>query len=122
MEVNMDRDIEEEINMPTRDNLGDIINDLMVNDAYTRRQVAESILRPVSGKSSSGFQQLINPLSKLQEGNIGNRNPNHNSSPDNISDRDHLKLQTWRCLYLDKLQKIFVETEDSYKKALKNVD
>ena len=41
MEVNMERDIEEEINMPTKDNLQEIIQELMVNDAYSRRQVAE---------------------------------------------------------------------------------
>ena len=61
MEVNMDREMEEEINMPTRDNLGDIINDLMVNDAYTRRQVAESILRPVSKTSFSTIQSFTKP-------------------------------------------------------------
>ena len=39
-----------------------------------------------------------------------------------MSERDHSKLQQWKCVYLDKLQQIFNEVEESYKKALVNAD
>ena len=38
----------------------------------------------------------------------------NNGGESDISDRDHTKLQVWRSLYLDKLQKIFNEVEQTY--------
>ena len=46
----------------------------------------------------------------------------NNGGESDISDRDHMKLQVWRSLYLDKLQKIFNEVEQAYQKATKAID
>lgn len=40
------------------------------------------------------------------------------ASPVDEGERDHEKLQKWHSFYLDTLQAIFNEVEDSYKKAL----
>ena len=75
--------------LPTKENLADIVNELYSTDAYSRRNIADHILK--------------------QEEMIQRQNNNGNSTE--LSEKDHTKLQTWRSLYLDKLQKIFNEVE-----------
>ena len=47
---------------------------------------------------------------------------NNNGASSEMSERDHSKLQTWRSLYLDKLQKIFNDVEQQYHKAAKAME
>lgn len=78
--------------LPTKENLADLVNELYSTDAYTRRNIAEQVLK--------------------QEETLQRTAPGGGSSE--LSDRDHSKLQTWKSQYLDKLQKIFNEVEQQY--------
>ena len=78
--------------LPTKENLAELANDLFSPDAYTRRNIAEAVLK--------------------QEESISRGKDNGNSSE--LSERDHSKLQTWKSQYLDKLQKIFNEVEQQF--------
>jgi len=69
--------------------LAELANDLFSPDAYTRRNIAEAVLK--------------------QEESMSRGNNNGNSSE--LSERDHTKLHSWKSQYLDKLQKIFNEVE-----------
>ena len=80
--------------------MADLVNELFSTDAYTRRSIAEQVL-------------------KQEESMQGRNAPNNNGNSSELSDRDHSKLQTWRSQYLDKLQKIFNEVEQQYQKATK---
>lgn len=51
-----------------------------------------------------------------------NNGNNNNGASSEMSDRDHSKLQTWRSQYLDKLQKIFIEVEQTYRKATRAME
>jgi len=75
--------------LPTKENLSDLVQELFSTDAYTRRNIAEQVLK--------------------QEDSLTRGNNNGASSE--MSERDHGKLQIWRSLYLDKLQKIFNDVE-----------
>ena len=79
--------------LPTKENLIELVNDLYSTDAYVRRNIADAVLRQ-------------------EEPHRDNQRATNGSSE--LSDRDHSKLQTWRSLYLDKLQKIFCEVEAQY--------
>lgn len=86
--------------LPTKENLSDLVNELLSNDAYTRRSIADQVLK--------------------QEEQMA-RNGNNGGASSEMSERDHGKLQVWRSLYLDKLQKIFDEVEQQYQKAVKAI-
>ena len=77
------------------------MNELFSNDAYTRRNIAEQVLKQEEQVARSG---------------------NNNGASSEISEKDHGKLQSWRSLYLDKLQKIFNEVEQQYQKAVKAME
>ena len=78
--------------LPTKENLAELANDLFSPDAYTRRNIAEAVL-------------------KQEESNISRGGAANNGNSSELSERDHSKLQTWKSQYLDKLQKIFIEVE-----------
>ena len=40
--------IEEEISIPTKDNLAELVNELLVNDPFSRRTVADAVMKRVS--------------------------------------------------------------------------
>jgi len=85
--------------LPTKENLADLVQELFSTDAYTRRNIAEAVLK--------------------QEENNMQRNTNGSSE---LSDQDHSKLQSWRSLYLDELQKIFNGVEQQFHKATKAME
>ena len=40
--------VEDEISIPTKDNLAELVNELMVHDPFTRRTVADAVMKRVS--------------------------------------------------------------------------
>ena len=70
--------------LPTKENLADLVNELYSTDAYTRRNIAEAVLKQVSSSQHKVHSTLLQEES-MQRGN------NHGNSSE-ISERDHTKL------------------------------
>lgn len=117
-----DEEQQEEIPFPKTENLTEIVNQLVEADAYSRRRIAQAILKHYSTAPEVNDGAIRGAQSYQDDAEITDYNNRDQSEAGNAQSAGNNITLIQNVPYLNRLQSVFQEVEQSYQRALQSDD